>query len=131
MIKQKKIEVKDVLEETIPIHSLKHYNSFYSFADETKLFCKIGANNVGVFNMDGKDEKYVIVIKALAESTVTIDHGNGIQGTMDIVSDPIPQNNYTFITVESGRVKNVTGNNSGKVIIRATADTNIAVIELP
>ena len=64
-------------------------------------------------------DKMLILIQNTDSSnsgTVTIKAGNGIQGNKDI-SATIPASGYKIVQLESGRFKNVSGDNSGKVKI--------------
>jgi hypothetical protein len=70
----------------------------------------------------------LIAVESVAES---IKAGNGIQGVNDYV-ESVPASSTTAIVLESGRFKNVSGEDKGKVIIMgASADIKLAVIELP
>lgn len=55
------------------------------------------------------------------EVTVTVKAGNSIQGNNDITSK-IPKSGYKIIQLESGRFKNVSGANSGKVEIVGSSE---------
>lgn len=78
----------------------------------------------------GKDHKTMILLVNDGTSTLTatIKAGNGIQGVADLTVS-LAAGKFTFVCPESGRFKNMTGNDKGKVIITGTA--KVAVFELP
>ena len=85
------------------------------------------------FNMSAADQKYLILVQnnGSAAATVTFKTGNGIQGVADL-SKSIGAGKYVFLQIESGRFKNVTGDNKGKVIIEgSTTDIKVGVFKLP
>lgn len=112
-------------------HELEDRNKFS--ADIATLTVAIDVTDGAEFEMKERDDKYLILIQNVATSTkkVTILHGNGIQGVCDIESD-VMANSYKFVSIDSGRFKNVSGANKGKVIITGTsADIKVAVFKLP
>lgn len=82
--------------------------------------------------LDGHDERTVILIynSATSEGTATIKAGNGLQGVRDEVCT-IPASSVAFIVPESGRFKNVSGDDRGKLIITGAATIKVACIMLP
>jgi len=79
------------------------------------------------------DGRILIIIQNIAEAskTATIKAGNGLQGVEDL-EITVAASTTKCIVIESGKYKNVTGDNKGKVIIKGTdANIKIAVVELP
>lgn len=111
--------------------------SFNTFTTETAAtdFAAINAEDGAYFVMAKGGDKYVIGIKNAASSaverTITIKAGNGLQGTNDI-SLALAQNEIAWVALDSGKFKNVYGENKGKVILTGTdANLQVKVIELP
>lgn len=70
---------------------------------------------------DQKDDQTVLVLNNTDSTakTVTIKAGNGIQGVNDeVLTVPAGIN---LIKLESGRFKFVTGDNKGKIVLKAAA----------
>ncbi len=104
-------------------------------------------------DMSARDDKYLIIVKNTnmsAAVTVTVKGGNGIQGSVDYVSDLIPAEKYSAMVIESGRFKWVSDNDGyidgihrishgvsglrekGKVFIIADKDgVSVAVYKMP
>ena len=85
-----------------------------------------------------KDEKTLIIVKNTADSgsdiTVTVKAGNGIQGVSgyDIAYDALGFGESVMYVLESGRYKNIAGDNKGSVLIIASAATcAVSAIVLP
>jgi hypothetical protein len=78
-----------------------------------------------------KDYKTALLFKGGGGSagSVTIKAGNGIQGVEDLTFG-IGPNETRIVCIESGRFKNVSGTDAGKVII-VGADFMMGAIELP
>lgn len=111
--------------------------SFNTITKETAAtdFAAIDATDGAYFVMAKGGDKYVIGIKNDSNSsgnkTITIKAGNGLQGTNDI-SLALAQNEIAWVALDSGKFKNVYGENKGKVILTGTsADLKVKVIELP
>lgn len=111
--------------------------SFNTITKETAAtdFAAIDATYGAYFVMAKGGDKYVIGIKNDSNSsgnkTITIKAGNGLQGTNDI-SLALAQNEIAWVALDSGKFKNVYGENKGKVILTGTsADLKVKVIELP
>lgn len=77
------------------------------------------------FEMDGKDEQYLILIENTAstgaDATVTIKAGNGLQGGTDLAFATLGNGEFTCVQVESGRFKNVAENETLKDLSSASA----------
>lgn len=78
----------------------------------------------------GKDHKTMILLvnDGTSVATATVKAGNGIQGVADI-SVSLSAGSFTFVCPESGRFKQMSGTDKGKVLITGTA--KVAVFELP
>jgi len=111
--------------------------SFNTITKETAAtdFAAIDATNGAYFVMAKGGDKYVIGIKNAASTavnkTITIKAGNALQSTNDI-SLALAQNEIAWVVLDSGKFKNIYGENKGKVILTGT-DNNlqVKVIELP
>ena len=89
--------------------------------------------NGAEFVMDERDDKYLILVRNAGSSSrvVEIQAGNGIQGIRNLYEE-VPALSFTFAQIESGRFKNVSGDDKGKVIIKSnSADIKVAVFRLP
>ena len=89
-----------------------------------------------VVDYTGTDSKIMLVFNntnaAATARTATIKMGNGLQGVSDIDSGDIAAGKFACVAIESGRFKNVTGTNKGKVlIIPSHAELKMAAIVLP
>lgn len=80
---------------------------------------------------DGKILLLLTNDHASASKDATIKAGNSLQGTEDLVVS-VPAGKTYGVVVESGKYKNVTGDNKGNVIITgASTDIKVQAIELP
>lgn len=126
---------------------------------EDNIFTDLAKNGTtpeffgGYFDMTARDDKYLIIVKNTnmsAAVTVTVKGGNGIQGSVDYVSDEIPAETYAGMVIESGRFKWVSDNDGyidcihrishgvsglrekGKVFITSEKDgVSVAIYKLP
>ncbi|MBE6546341.1 MAG: hypothetical protein E7668_02725 [Ruminococcaceae bacterium] len=115
----------------LTVRELDARNTFCS--SFTALTQAVDAANGAEFEMEGQDDKHLILIQNAATSakTVTVKAGNGLQGVCDL-SCEVAASGYTCVTLESGRFKNVTGDDKGKVILTGTdANIKVAVFKLP
>ncbi|MBQ9760139.1 MAG: hypothetical protein IJW16_02190 [Clostridia bacterium] len=73
------------------------------------------------------DQKMILVINnaGSAATTLTVKAGNGIQGVNDSVLT-VPKG-ISLVKLESGRFKNVTGENKGKIVVVAAAALSVGV----
>lgn len=119
--------------EITPI-KLTSFNTITKETSDTD-FAAIDATYGAYFVMAKGGDKYVIGIKNAVETTtnktITIKAGNALQGTNDI-SLTLAKNEIAWVALDSGKFKNVCGENKGKVILTGT-DNNlqVKVIELP
>lgn len=94
----------------------------------------VDASDGAEFTMTDKDEKYLIVVENASvdtAKTVTIKAGNGPQGVADLAQS-IAAATTRYINIESGKYKNITGDNAGKVLVEGTdANIKLSVYILP
>ena len=77
----------------------------------------------------GNDDRMILVINNEGSATtMVVKAGNGIQGVNDLTLNVAAGIN--LVKLESGRFKNVTGTNKGKIVIKPTASVSVAVVEL-
>lgn len=86
------------------------------------------ANTAKAIGWNEKDEHTVLVINAAAQTDLTVKAGNGIQGVTDLVLT-VPKG-VSLVKLESGRFKNVSGANKGKVIVVSTGTPSVGVVAL-
>lgn len=86
------------------------------------------ASTAKAIDWSEKDEQTVLVINASAQTDLTVKAGNGIQGVTDLVLT-VPQG-VSLVKLESGRFKNVSGANKGKVIVVSTGTPSVGVVAL-
>ena len=113
---------------------LTSFNTITKEAAAT-AFKAIDVSDGAYFVMAKGGDKYVIGIKNAAQSaankTITIKAGNALQGTNDI-SLTLAKDEIAWVALDSGKFKNVYGENKGKVILTGTdANLQVKVIELP
>lgn len=74
------------------------------------------------------DDKMILVIVATAATTLTVKAGNGIQGVSDkVLTVPV---GTSLVKLESGRFKNVSGTNKGKIVVRSPGTPKVGVVAL-
>ena len=113
---------------------LTSFNTFIKETDTTD-FTAIDGTDGAYFVMAKGGDKYVIGIQnassSTGEKTITIKAGNGLQGTNDI-SLALAKDAIAWVVLDSGKFKNVYGENKGKVILTGISnDLQVKVIELP
>lgn len=86
------------------------------------------ANTEKAVDFTERDDKIVIVVVATAETTLTVKAGNSIQGVVDLKLD-IPVGT-SLLKLESGRFKNVSGTNKGKIVVVSPGTPKIGVAAL-
>ena len=86
------------------------------------------ASTAKAIDWSEKDEHIVLVINASAQTDLTVKAGNGIQGVTDLVLT-VPQG-VSLVKLESGRFKNVSGANKGKVIVVSPGTPSVGVVAL-
>lgn len=91
------------------------------------------ATDGALITCDKDDQKMLIYIEnadASNAETVTIKKGNGLQGTADYAVS-VAASGKRCVVIESGKFKNVSGDNKGKIVITGTADVKVACVVLP
>ena len=115
------------------------------FVKETTAddFVALDATEGAEFTMAQRDEKYVIVVKNAAATAVNVSAiikaGDHLQSAFGDTKVTLAQNAIAHAVIDSGRFKNVSGDNKGKVIVKSldadgkngSADLQIKVIQLP
>ena len=87
----------------------------------------------GEVTLNGHDERTLLIVQNTSTSdavSVTIKAGNGIQGVADLTFS-VPKSATTYIVPESGRFKNVSGTDKGKLVITGTTAIKVACVMLP
>jgi hypothetical protein len=113
---------------------LTSFNTFIKETADTD-FTAIDGTDGAYFVMAKGGDKYVIGIKnaisTTGNKTITIKAGNALQGTNDILL-ALAKDEIAWVVLDSGKFKNVYGEDKGKVILTGT-DNNlqVKVIELP
>lgn len=74
------------------------------------------------------DNKMILVINATAATTLTVKAGNGIQGVADLtLTVPV---GVSLVKLESGRFKNVSGENKGKIVVVSADTPSVGVVAI-
>ena len=116
----------------IPLQKTELVSKFRTPAATTGMLTALTADG-GEIKWDERDDKILLLVQntnASAAVTVTVKAGNGIQGVAD-ESISLPANQYTLIRLESGRFKNVSGDDKGKVILTGSTDVKVAAFMHP
>ena len=114
-------------------HEMGRVNEAMVPIANTALFAAVDATDGAAFPMSGRDDKTLLLVQnsATSEGSVTVKAGNGIQGVNDLTVS-VPASSTTALVLDSGRYKNVSGADKGKVIVHGSAATiKLAVIVLP
>ena len=115
----------------IPVHEMDKYNEAYTFniAEGVAIDAADGAE----IDYSGRDDKMMIMLQNVTSSpvTATFKAGNGIQGVCDLTVE-LAGNAAATLALESGRFKNVSGPDKGKVILAASAaGVGVMAFKLP
>ena len=116
---------------TIPVHEMDKMNEAYAFeiSDAGVIDTAEGAE----IDYSARDDKMVVIMTNSGGSAakVTVKAGNGIQGVNDLEIEVQPDAS-AVLTLESGRFKNVSGPDKGKVIMTSDADgVGVMAFKLP
>lgn len=86
------------------------------------------ANTEAAIEFDGADERIVMVVQNTTSSatTLTVKAGNGLQGVVDITL-AVPASSVNLLKLDSGRFKNVSGTNKGKIVVVSPAALKVGV----
>lgn len=74
------------------------------------------------------DNKMILVINATTATTLTVKAGNGIQGVADLTLN-VPVG-VSLVKLESGRFKNVSGENKGKIVVVSAGTPSVGVVAI-
>ena len=90
----------------------------------------LSANTETALEWKEDDHKTVLVINNTGSNpaTFTVLAGNGIQGAADLIVSAAAGIN--LIKLDSGRFKNVSGDNKGKIIVKSSAAVSVGVVAL-
>ena len=96
----------------------------------TPALSALAASTPTAIEWPESDEKMILVINNAgdAATTLTVKAGNGIQGVNDSVL-AIPKG-VSLVKLESGRFKNVSGENKGKIVVVAAAALSVGTCAL-
>ena len=117
----------------LKVHEMDRVNEAMAAVTTASLFAAVDASAGAEYAASGRDDKTLLLIQNAATSakTVTVKAGNGIQGVNDL-SVSVPASSTTALVLDSGRYKNVSGDDRGKIIVLGeSADIKLAVIVLP
>lgn len=115
----------------IPVHEMDKYNEAHAF--EMTQGGAIDAAEGAEIDFSGRDDKMLIMLQNTTgqDVTVTVKAGNGIQGVCDLTVE-LAEGGMATLALESGRFKNVSGSDKGKVILAASAaGVGVMVFKLP
>lgn len=116
-----------------PIY-LTHYDAFKEETDNTD-FVAVDSDKIAYYEASGSDEQFVVGAynnHASNAKTVTIKAGNGLQSEFGDLTFSVSAKKIAWVVLSSGRFKNVTGENKGKIVIEGeTTDIQLKVIRLP
>lgn len=102
---------------------------------EDVAFQDIDATDGAEFSFNQRDERILIGIKnkhVETAKTATIKAGNSVQSAFGDLSLSVGAGDIYWAQIDSGRFKNVSGTNKGKVKITGTdANIQVCVIRLP
>lgn len=119
--------------KTITPIKITNYSEFKDAGTYADLLTAIDATDGAEIALDGHDERSVLLVhnsSSTAASTVTVHKGNGLQGVSDLEYS-VAAGKIALIVLESGKFKNVSGDDKGKVIISGAAALKVAFIKLP
>ena len=115
----------------IPVFEMNKYNEAYPF--DMVEGGAIDAADGAEIDYAARDDKMLIMLMNASESTVTVPvkAGNGRQGVCDLKIELAGAAAAT-LALESGRFKNVSGEDKGKVILAASAaGVGVMAFKLP
>lgn len=91
-------------------------------------FTAAAANDTIQVEWDGKDTQTTFLVTAAAACNLTIKAGDSLQAVNDAVI-ALEKDKYLAFSIDSGRFKNLRGENAGKVLLTPSAACSIAVVE--
>ena len=94
----------------------------------TATLTKLTAATATPLEWKESDEKMILVVNATTETTLTVKAGNGIQGVCDLeFTVPV---GVSLVKLESGRFKNVSGENKGKIVVVSAGTPSVGVVAI-
>lgn len=115
----------------VSVHEMDKYNEAYPF--DMEAGGAIDAADGAEIEYSARDDKMLVMLQNMTSSavTVTVKAGNGIQGVCDL-SFELAGSAAATLALESGRFKNVSGEDKGKVILAASAaGVGVMAFKLP
>lgn len=88
----------------------------------------LSANTEKALEWSENDNKMILVITASNATRLTVKAGNGIQGVADLSLTVAA--GTSLVKLESGRFKNVTGTNKGKIVVVSPGTPSVGVVAL-
>lgn len=88
----------------------------------------LSAGTAKAIDWTENDNKMILVINAGSATDLTVKAGNGIQGVCDLTLT-VPEG-VSLVKLESGRFKNVSGENKGKIVVVSTGTPSVGVAAL-
>lgn len=106
--------------DTANVFEIEKFNEASDAITTSGLLGTVDATDGAHFTLDDSSDKVLLMLQgATADASVTIKAGNGIQGVNDLTFT-VASGKTKLICIESGRFKNMSGANKGKVIITYT-----------
>ncbi|MCI8648396.1 MAG: hypothetical protein HFE76_16750 [Firmicutes bacterium] len=91
-------------------------------------FTEAAANDSIQVEWDGKDTQTTVLVTAAAACNLTVKAGDSLQAVNDAVM-ALEAGKYHAFSLDSGRFKNLRGENAGKVVLIPDGAISIAVVE--
>ena len=94
----------------------------------TPALTALTANTAKALEWSESDEKMVLVVQntASSDAKLTVKAGNGIQGVVDLELT-VPKSAVSLVKLDSGRFKNVSGTNKGKIVVVSATALSVGV----
>ena len=116
---------------SVPIVDLTSFNSAVLAYGAGLVAGTIHSTDGALLTPTKQDEKILLQINVVTAANVTVKAGDSHQATVDYVLAGTGSRTY-YLAIESGKYKNITGTNKGKIVITSSqSDTTILAIQLP
>ena len=118
----------------LTVRKLADWNEFGTPVTSTNLFEALNASDGGRIAWNFRDDKVLIVAQNTdsAAHTLTVKAGNGLQRAAGDLEISLGSGMTTFVAIDSGRFKNVSGDNRGYVLLNGkSATVKVAVFKMP
>lgn len=119
---------------SLTVKEITERNQFVDGGALSSMAAAVDATDGAEFVMKERDDKYLILATnahATDAKNVTIKAGNGFQAGGDLTFS-VAAGKIAIVSIDSGRYKNLTGTDKGKVVITGgSADIKVAVFRLP